>query len=94
MNDQPTIRLINEKDLQGFDGKMPDVPTVYFKIVSIGENTLNDNEHDPAKLMAMSQEQPGFFLVGEDQEAICDSIHQIVMRFRAAWLGDNNESES
>lgn len=93
-DDRPKVRLINEKDLEGFDGKLPDLPTIYFKIVSVGEKTLTENEHDPARVLAVLQEQPGFFLIGDDQENVCDSMHQIVMKLHEAWTGDKeNESE-
>lgn len=89
MNDeQPKVRLINEKDLEGFEGKLPDAPTIYFKIVSVGEKTLTECEHDPAKVLAKLREQPGFLLVGEDQDDVCDSMHQIVIQLHEAWTGD------
>ena len=95
MNDSdPKVSLINEKELEDFDGKLPHVPLVYFRIVSIGEDTLDESNHDPQKVLQIVKDAPGFILIGEDGDDVCDAMHQIVMKFRNALTGNNDEPKS
>jgi len=95
MNDKaPKVSLINEEELEKFNGKLPNVPLVYFRIVSIGKRSICENDHDPKRVLKIAKEAPGFVLIGEDSDDVCDAMHQIVMKFRNALVGSNDESKN
>lgn len=85
-------RLVREEQLKVFDGKLPNLPTVHFKMVMVGEKTLTKHDHSPAAVCEEVEQQPGFYLIGENVEALRDAMHDLVERFIAK--GKEHESET
>lgn len=89
------VRLVREDDLRQHGEKLPDLPTVYFKMVSVGAKTLAENEHDPGKVCDKVGEQSGFYLIGETFQEVIDAMHDLTERFYDAHdKGKQDESES
>jgi len=85
-------RLVREEQLKVFDGKLPNLPTVHFKMVMVGEKTLTKHDHNPVAVCDEVAQQPGFYLIGESVEALRDAMHDLVERFIAK--GKEHESEN
>jgi hypothetical protein len=88
-----TVRLLNESQLTEYDGKLPDLPLVHFKIVHVAKTVLERHDHDSGKVCTEVAAQPGFFLIGENLEDVRDSMHQLVEQFYEAVKKKQDESK-
>lgn len=75
------VRLVSEEELKTFTEKLPALPTVHFKIVGVGEQTLAKHDHNPSAVCQEVEEQPGFYLIAETEETLRDAMHDLVERF-------------
>lgn len=71
-----------EQDIETFSDKLPEgVMVVYFNLIGVGSNTLNDADHEGSKLCTIVRKQPGFFILSEDKQDLRAAMHDFVDRF-------------
>lgn len=85
-------RLVREEQLKALAGKMPQLPTVHFKIVMVGEQTLAKHNHNPAEVCQEVEQQPGFYIIADSFETLRTEMHNLVDRFLAK-VTENHESK-
>lgn len=90
--------IIPENKFNEFKEPIPEgLPISYFKITSIGQNTIKATEGNANKICDMMQVISGYFLVGDNTLEIREGMHSIVDKFCDAYeeqIGQTDESEN
>jgi hypothetical protein len=73
--------LVREDELKSQEFEMPEAPTVMFKMVCVGSNTLKENQYSPQKICSIANAQAGFFLFGESTSDLRKGMHELVDKF-------------
>lgn len=82
------IRLVTTEELTRLEHPLPDnVVLVAFKMVTFGPNTLAEAERRGSKICEIAAQQPGFFIIADRNDAVRQTMHDLVDRFCNASEG-------
>ena len=74
--------IASEKEFNEQDDTLPDnLAMIYFKMVSMGVNTLKEAQYSTKNIVKVVNNQAGFFLVSDDNNDLRKSMHDLVDRF-------------
>ena len=74
-------KLIREEDFEKLPQLVPGLLLSYFKMVSVGECTVEECDSDPDIVNQKVGEQLGFYLITDSDEKMRQDLHTLVDKF-------------
>jgi hypothetical protein len=74
--------ITTEKDIRSCKDRLPtDAQLIFFKMISIGPNTMRQSDYQGDEIYKVANAQPGFFIFGNDINEMREAMHDLVDRF-------------